>query len=508
MRKPRVLPLLLAVWMLCLTVFPAAAAGPSQSTKATTMQLVKTEGTVNVTNASGRSLTKRDNMLLYNGYHVETKAKSYAWISLDSSKLVKLDAVSEAEVRKSGKSLELLLSSGSFFFNVSSPLKEGETLNIRTATMVVGIRGTSGWFKAVDQWSTEIYVLEGTVQFSVSDPVTGQAKEATIQSGEMAVATAYPQDYAGDKCDIVQEKFEPGDIDGFVLEELARDPELCADIFEKSGLDVLSAVEATQERREQDEQKMQDVLDRIGEQQAEQDSGTSPGHVWGQEDPAPDPPPASSGSDGQDDSGDRDDTGGVPGTPTAPVPREIILNMSDNVTIDSIQRDLNSGGSVQVTLRKSSNDEDNKLSIDTKLTIPDNAYLHVSEGISFTIEEDSTLTVEGVLLVNDGIENNGVLTVTENGLVSTSKMTGSGTLYYSGDINDRIDGEVGDSITRVEGLPPDEIGGTAGGENQQADGNGPGGGGDSELIENVETDGSEENDPPAGDGKTDRGDNA
>lgn len=284
MAKRRVLPLILAALMLCLATAPAAAA--AESATAATMQLMKTEGTVNVTSSSGRSLTKRDNMRLYNGYHVETKAKSYAWINLDNSKLIKLDAVSEAEVRKSGKALELLLSSGSFFFNVTSPLKEEETLNIRTATMVVGIRGTSGWFKTVDQWSTEIYVLEGTVQCSVSDPVTGEAKEATIQSGEMAVATAYPQDREGDKCGIVQERFEPEDIDGFVLEELAQNPGLCADILEKSGLDVMSVTEATQERREQDERKMQDTLNRIEDQLAEQDNNTSAGPVWGQEDSA------------------------------------------------------------------------------------------------------------------------------------------------------------------------------------------------------------------------------
>ena len=510
MRKPRALPLLLAALMLCLTVFPAAAAGSSQSAKATTMQLMKTEGTVNVTNASGRSLTKRDNMLLYNGYHVETKAKSYAWINLDSSKLIKLDAVSEAEVRKSGKSLELLLNSGSFFFNVSSPLKEGETLNIRTATMVVGIRGTSGWFKAVDRWSTEIYVLEGTVQCSVSDPVTGQAKEATNQSGERAVATAYPQDYAGDKCDIVQEKFEPGDIDGFVLEELAQNPELCADIFTKSGLDVMSAVEATQERREQDEQKMQDVLDRIGEQQAEQDSGTSPGPVWGQEDPAPNPPPASSGRDDQDDSGDRDDTGGsVPDTPTVPnQPSDQPRTLNNWETAQDVQDALEQAwrdGIRVVFLELNSAQSNTALNINIPMTICEEMTLAVTGYISVTVQKDSQLTVNGTMVVNGRFVNDGVLTVTENGLVSMQEITGSGTLYYSGDIDDRIDGKIGDDIKVVEGLPSDETGGTVGSDDQQSDGDDQQGDSDSERTENVETDGSEKNDPLAGDGGTDEG---
>lgn len=47
-------------------------------------------------------------------------------------------------MRKSGKKLEMLLQSGDIFFNISQPLDDDETLNIRTSTMAVGLRGTSG----------------------------------------------------------------------------------------------------------------------------------------------------------------------------------------------------------------------------------------------------------------------------------------------------------------------------------------------------------------------------
>lgn len=73
MRKQgqRTLSLLLAALMLCLAVLPAAA---EESATVATMKLAKTEGTVTVTNSNGRTLSKRDNMLLYSGYHVETEA--------------------------------------------------------------------------------------------------------------------------------------------------------------------------------------------------------------------------------------------------------------------------------------------------------------------------------------------------------------------------------------------------------------------------------------------------
>ena len=236
MKRSKHLSTLLA---LCLTLtllpWPALAA---ESATATAMQLVKTEGAVSLANGSGRSLTSRDGMRLYNGYSVETKAKSYAWVNLDDTKLAKLDAVSKAEVRKSGKKLELLVSSGNIFFNITSPLKDDEILNIRTSTMIVGIRGTSGWIKVIDRWAAEIYVLEGTIRCDVTDPVTGQTKTAEIHGGEKAVATAYPQDKAGDKCDILMDRFEPDDISGFVLAELVQNPGLCGDIYEETGMDV------------------------------------------------------------------------------------------------------------------------------------------------------------------------------------------------------------------------------------------------------------------------------
>ena len=74
-RVRRKLSLFLAVLLLCLSAAPALAA---EDATAATMQLMKTEGTVSVSGATGRGMTARDNMRLYNGYSVETKAGSYA----------------------------------------------------------------------------------------------------------------------------------------------------------------------------------------------------------------------------------------------------------------------------------------------------------------------------------------------------------------------------------------------------------------------------------------------
>ena len=88
---------------------------------ASDMRLVSTTGTVTVKNANDKALSVRSNMKLYNGYTVTTGGKSYAYISLDSTKAVKLDASTQVEVRKQGNKLELLVCSGQLFFHVTAP---------------------------------------------------------------------------------------------------------------------------------------------------------------------------------------------------------------------------------------------------------------------------------------------------------------------------------------------------------------------------------------------------
>lgn len=128
--------LLSLVLMLGMTA-PALAADT-----AATMKLSQTEGTVSVCNAAGRNMPLRDDMRLYNGYIIETGAKSYAWINLDDTKLVKMDASSKVEVRKSGKQLEVFLHSGALCSDISQKLESDESMNIRTSTSIAGIRGT------------------------------------------------------------------------------------------------------------------------------------------------------------------------------------------------------------------------------------------------------------------------------------------------------------------------------------------------------------------------------
>ena len=136
MRIKKLLAVLMTLAMI-VSLLPATAFAANNT--ATTMRLAKTQGTVTVTNATGKNVSQSENMKLYNGYKIKTGAKSYAWISLDDTKVAKLDANSAMEVQKSGQKLTLYLSSGNLFFNVKDPLPKGENFHIKTSTMTTGI---------------------------------------------------------------------------------------------------------------------------------------------------------------------------------------------------------------------------------------------------------------------------------------------------------------------------------------------------------------------------------
>lgn len=136
----RFLTLVLTLVFLLGLAAPASAA----KAKAATMRLQLAEGSVTVRDAAGIPVSYKSNMQLYSGYTVTTGDKSSAYILLDDSKAVKLDRNTSVLIKKSGRKLKVKLKAGQLIFNVAAPLDSGENLEIRTSSMVVGIRGSSG----------------------------------------------------------------------------------------------------------------------------------------------------------------------------------------------------------------------------------------------------------------------------------------------------------------------------------------------------------------------------
>ncbi|MDD4843842.1 MAG: FecR domain-containing protein [Anaerotignum sp.] len=214
---------LISLLLFCLILFSSMPVAFAADNTAATLRLEKTEGTVSVENQNGRSVSKLDGMRLYSGYTVATEAESYAHISLDSTKAIKLDASSEVQVSKSGSKLELHLVSGSLLCDVSNTLSSNESLSIRTSTTITGIRGTTVFFRQRESGETEVYVLHGTITLTTTDPLTGESRQVRVTTGQMA--TAWPSSENSEPQIMVQ-SFTEEDVPGYVGIELAENEEL------------------------------------------------------------------------------------------------------------------------------------------------------------------------------------------------------------------------------------------------------------------------------------------
>lgn len=123
----------------------------------------------------------RTNMKLYSA-----GTQSYAYISLDSSKAVKLDANTKVQVRKQGSKLELLVTSGKLFFNVKAPLSSNQSLNIRTSTMVTGIRGSGDFANGNSNFDSAKTQIVGT--FTTSGRFINRQSSTVNISGILTIS--------------------------------------------------------------------------------------------------------------------------------------------------------------------------------------------------------------------------------------------------------------------------------------------------------------------------------
>lgn len=229
---------------------------------AAAIALTKTEGEVELIDRRGKDVAPRENLRLFDGYIMGTHASSYAWMDLDQTRLVKMDQESQIEIQKERKKLEILIQSGSLFFNIARPLEEDESLDIRTSSMMVGIRGTCGWVEVLsDEGKMRVYLLEGKVECSAGE------RQEMVQAGEMAVMT--------EDGEVSVSAFTARDIPAFVMEELQEDEDLREEIEKVIDLSEWDGSNPPEEEEqnpsEQDEenaaeqsgQNSQEVMDAI-----------------------------------------------------------------------------------------------------------------------------------------------------------------------------------------------------------------------------------------------------
>ena len=217
-----------------LAVIAAVVIYLSQGISATTMRILRIEGTVTLKD-NGADQVIKENLRLKSGNSLETKAASLVSIGLDEAKIVTLNENSLAEFNQKGRKLDLELKSGSLFFDVTKPLTDDETFDIRTSTMVVGIRGTSGYVFA-ENGQEGVIICDGTVHVIGTNPVTGEVKETDVHAGEKLLVYLY-DDKEVDSIEFHVESIIERQLSEFVLERLREDIPRLDKIVEETGWD-------------------------------------------------------------------------------------------------------------------------------------------------------------------------------------------------------------------------------------------------------------------------------
>lgn len=199
--------------LLILVMLLSASCGKN---KYTTMKLIKTDGEVGVENEKGKSVDLIENLGLYNGYGIGTQKKSFAWIDLDDTKLTKMDEKSDVDIKKDGKKLELVVNSGGLFFNVTKPLEDDESMDIRTSTTICGIRGTCGWVESQGDTSY-VGLFDGKVECFVT--VDGKEETVKVNAKEILIVKK-----DGDNVTYEVKELAYKDVPEFVQVEIEDEP--------------------------------------------------------------------------------------------------------------------------------------------------------------------------------------------------------------------------------------------------------------------------------------------
>ncbi len=201
---------------------------------ATTMRILRIEGEVTLED-EGKPKTITNNLRLNSGNALSTAIKSLVSIGLDDTKIVTLDEKSRAEFYQSGRKLNLDLTAGSLFFEVSKSLESDESFDISTSTMVVGIRGTSGWV-SVEGEHESLIISDGVVHVVGKNPVTGEVKEIDVKAGQRITVYLY-NDRTVDSIEFFLEEVTERDLPEFMLDRLRENRELLDKVCSETGWD-------------------------------------------------------------------------------------------------------------------------------------------------------------------------------------------------------------------------------------------------------------------------------
>lgn len=205
---------------------------------ATTMRLLKVEGTVNIEDASGAVKPVIDNIRFTSGDTLSTGSDGLASIGLDDTKIVTLQNDSSAQFLKNGKQIELKLKQGGVFFEVTKKLTEDETYEIETSNMTVGIRGTSGYVWYDETGLQSLVITDGKVLVSGYNPETGETKTVEVCGGQMVSCYLYSdKTEERDSIEFELKDVSEEELPQFPLQMLAENDKLLEKVCAETGWD-------------------------------------------------------------------------------------------------------------------------------------------------------------------------------------------------------------------------------------------------------------------------------
>ena len=209
----------------------------SDKLRATTIRLIRQEGTIELTGNDGRARNLKDQQRFQNGDTLRTMVKSLAGLSLDDAKAVLMNEESCAgfHQEQKGKWLQIDLTEGDLFFAVDEKLKDDENFEIHTSTMVIGIRGTSGYVTADSEGRDMLIVTDGTVHVSGINPTTGEIIEEDVSAGHQV--TVYLFDRPTNSVKFHLENVSEKDLSSFPLVSITAEEPRLKKVCDATGWD-------------------------------------------------------------------------------------------------------------------------------------------------------------------------------------------------------------------------------------------------------------------------------
>ena len=235
--------------VLAILLFAALmTAGCAKSMRATTMRLERAEGSVRLSNQDGKERTLKEDLRFQNGDVLGTGKESFAGVSLDDTKAALLDADSRAEFYQDegGDWIEINLVEGDLFFNVKEKLREKEEFEIHTSTMVLGIRGTSGYVTAAESGEDTLIVTDGTVRVRAEEQDSAHALETDVSAGHRL--RVIPADIApSGHIEMEVREISPEDLPALALRAISEDEDLLERVCGGTGWEAWQILTAAGE---------------------------------------------------------------------------------------------------------------------------------------------------------------------------------------------------------------------------------------------------------------------